>query len=73
MPRSITAGQLIRQLELLDPELPVRLAVNPNWPFAHFVGRVVEGHGDDGPTVFIAEDGQDGYLPSAVREELGWQ
>ncbi|SFC59369.1 hypothetical protein [Streptomyces aidingensis] len=72
MPKSLTVGQLIHQLDVFDHDLPVRLAINPDWPFAHLVGRVVEDQGDDGPAVFIAEDGQEGYLPPSVRTELDW-
>jgi hypothetical protein len=68
MPRSLTVGQLIRQLETLNPDLPVRLAVNPDWPFSHFVGRVV----DADSAAFIAEDGQEGYLPRTGCAALNW-
>ncbi|MFI1953152.1 hypothetical protein ACH437_15085 [Streptomyces xinghaiensis] len=72
MSRPPTVGQLIHQLQTLDPNRPALLAINPDWPFAHFIGRVVEGEGDSGPAVYIAEDGQHGYLPRSVCETLGW-
>jgi hypothetical protein len=68
MSRSLTVGQLIRQLQTLDPDLPVRLAVNPDWPFSHYAGRVVDADG----TAFIAEDGQESYLPRAACTALDW-
>ncbi|MQT05393.1 hypothetical protein FF041_36470 [Streptomyces jumonjinensis] len=68
----LTVAQLVHQLQTLDPALPVFLAVNPDWPFAHTIGRVVEGTGLDGPAVYLAEDGQDHYLPPAVAAELDW-
>lgn len=69
MPHSPTVGHLIRQLQELDPDLPIRLAVNPDFPFAHFVGSnvIVEGG-----TAFLADDGQEGYLPREVSNTLAW-
>ena len=69
MPQYLTVGHLLRQLQELDPDLPVRLAVNPDWPFAHFIGaNVIERDG----IAFIAEDGQEGYLAANVRDALAW-
>jgi hypothetical protein len=65
----LTVGHLLRQLQHLSPDLPVRLAVNPDWPFAHFIAtHVIERDG----AVFIADDGQVDYLPIAVRNALDW-
>lgn len=69
MPQYLTVGHLLRQLQGLDPNLPVRLAVNPDFPFAHYVGADVVVR--DG-TTFIAEDGQEGYLPARARDALAW-
>lgn len=69
MPQDLTVGHLLSQLQDLDPNLRVRLAVNPDFPFAHFLGTSIVI--SDG-VVFIAEDGQDGYLPTAVRSLLSW-
>ncbi|MEE1786930.1 hypothetical protein PUR71_29095 [Streptomyces sp. SP17BM10] len=69
MPQYFTVRDLLAQLQNLDPNLRVRLAVNPDWPFAHYVGTDVVVH--DG-IAYIGEDGQDGYLPPAVREHLAW-
>ncbi|WP_269858019.1 DUF317 domain-containing protein [Streptomyces sp. RPT161] len=69
MSRSLTVGQLIRQLEELDADLPVRLAINPDWPFSHYAGRVLNADG----TAFIADDGQEGYLPRTVSTLLDWE
>ncbi|WP_399101277.1 hypothetical protein [Streptomyces sp. 11x1] len=69
LPQHLTVGHLLRQLQNLDPDLPIRLAVNPDWPFAHYLGTdVVVGDG----MAFIAEDGQEGYLPASVRNALAW-
>ncbi|MFJ8980183.1 hypothetical protein [Streptomyces sp. NPDC102282] len=69
MPQSLTVGHLLRQLQGIDPDLPVRLAVNPDFPFAHYVrADVVVREG----TAFIAEDGQQGYLPPEARAALAW-
>ncbi|GAA1075076.1 hypothetical protein GCM10009665_79670 [Kitasatospora nipponensis] len=69
MSQNLTVGHLLRQLQSLDPSRPIRLAINPDWPFAHYlaVDLVVE-HG----VAFIADDGQEGYLPPAVRNALAW-
>ncbi|AXU16594.1 hypothetical protein I3J09_16275 [Streptomyces clavuligerus] len=72
MSQPLTVAQLVHQLQTLNPTLPVFLAVNPDWPFAHTIGRVIEGTGMDGPAVYIAEDGQDHYLPRDVAAELNW-
>ncbi|MFJ5938581.1 hypothetical protein [Streptomyces sp. NPDC093071] len=69
MPQYLTVGHLLRQFQDLDPRLPVRLAVNPDFPFAHYVGAEVVVR--DG-MVFIAEDGQEGYLPARARDALAW-
>ncbi|MCX4751233.1 hypothetical protein OG455_38010 [Kitasatospora sp. NBC_01287] len=69
MPEYFTVGHLLAQLQNVDPNLRLRLAVNPDWPFAHYIGTDVIVR--DG-MAFIAEDGQEGYLPTSVREELAW-
>jgi len=69
VPQYLTVGYLLSQLQGLDPNLKIRLAVNPDWPFAHFLGASVVV--SDG-LVFIAEDGQEGYLPPEVRAALDW-
>ncbi|MFD4337869.1 hypothetical protein ACFWPP_11845 [Streptomyces anulatus] len=69
MPQYLTVAHLLRQLQDLDPNLQVRLAVNPDFPFAHFVGTEVVV--TDG-MAFLAEDGQEGYLPARARDALAW-
>ncbi|MFG2837117.1 hypothetical protein ACGFYE_19190 [Streptomyces zaomyceticus] len=71
MPREITVRQLIHQLRAVDPDLPAYFAVNPDWPQAHHIGRVIEINGPDG-TVYLAENGQEGVLPAEVRAQLDW-
>ncbi|MGV9427987.1 hypothetical protein ACWDO7_27315 [Streptomyces sp. NPDC003656] len=70
MPYSLTVGHLLNQLQDLDPDLPIRLAVNPDWPFAHYIGTDIFVR--DG-IAYIADDGQEGYLPPAAREALAWK
>ncbi|WP_030611620.1 hypothetical protein [Streptomyces sclerotialus] len=72
MPNTLTVGQLIRQLQTTDPELPVYLGVNPDWPYAHHIARVVALTEAERGAVYLAEDGQAGVLPPAVRTELTW-
>ncbi|MFE1764700.1 hypothetical protein ACFW81_10830 [Streptomyces angustmyceticus] len=69
MPLHLTVGHLLRQLQDLDPSLPIRLAINPDFPFAHYVGTEVVVR--DGKA-FIAEDGQEDYLPTTVSYALVW-
>ncbi|GLW14524.1 hypothetical protein Stsp01_12670 [Streptomyces sp. NBRC 13847] len=69
MPLHLTVGHLLRQLQGLDSSLPIRLAINPDFPFAHYVGT--EAVVRDGKA-FIAEDGQEDYLPTAVSDALVW-
>ncbi|WLQ68875.1 hypothetical protein OG279_07805 [Streptomyces sp. NBC_01201] len=65
----MTVGHLLRQLEGLDLNLPIRLAINPDFPFAHYVGADVVVR--DG-MAFIADDGQEGYLPGGACDALSW-
>ncbi|MGW9432623.1 hypothetical protein ACWHA1_32405 [Streptomyces decoyicus] len=69
MPHYLTVGHLLRQLQNLDPNLPLRLAINPDFPFAHYMGTEVVVR--DGKA-FIAEDGQEDYLPPPVSDALAW-
>ncbi|MCZ7460613.1 hypothetical protein [Streptomyces sp. WMMC940] len=69
MPHNLTVGHLLHQLQNLDPDLPIRLAVNPDWPFTHYLATDVVVR--DG-VAFIADDGQEDYLPRAVRDALAW-
>ncbi|MFF5456165.1 hypothetical protein ACFY40_33800 [Streptomyces sp. NPDC012950] len=69
MPKFLTVGHLLRQLQGLDPNLPIRLAVNPDFPFTHYVGTEVVVR--DGKA-FIPDDGQEGYLSVSVRDALTW-
>ncbi|MCF3172588.1 hypothetical protein [Streptomyces sioyaensis] len=71
MPYEITVRQLIRQLQTVDPDLPVYFAINPDWPHAYRIGQVIEITGPDG-AVYIAENGQQDVLPPAVRNQLNW-
>lgn len=65
---NMTVAQLIEILEGMDEEAEVRLAIQPNYPFEHGIGEVVEVDGK----VYIAEKSQIGYLPAEVSADLGW-
>ncbi|MEU1306562.1 hypothetical protein [Streptomyces shenzhenensis] len=71
MSYQLTAGQLVHQLQTVDPNLPAYLAINPDWPYAHRIGQVIEITGTNG-AVYIAENGQEWVLPPAVRSQLDW-
>ncbi|WP_165983981.1 hypothetical protein [Streptomyces sp. YIM 98790] len=75
MPESkdLTVRELIQRLNACNPDAVVRLAVNPFFPFSHFLGEVVEGTEDGGgAAVFLGEAGQQGYLPLPVAQALTW-
>lgn len=65
----MTVAELIEQLEALDPEAEVRIAVQPTYPFEH---RLDEQIAEVDGKVYLAEAHQQGYLPDEVREALGW-
>lgn len=65
MPQYLTVGHLLRQLQDLDPNLCVRLAVNPDFPFAHYVGAEIVVRDSK---AYIVDDGQEDYLPAAARD-----
>ncbi|GHE53977.1 hypothetical protein [Streptomyces cellulosae] len=69
MSHHFTVGDLVQALQGLPDDLQVRLAVQPDWPFAHFVAPQIVSH--DG-AVYIAEAGQADYLPRPVAESLAW-
>ncbi|MUL41616.1 hypothetical protein FZ103_10580 [Streptomonospora sp. PA3] len=63
-------------------DAPVRLAIQPTWPFEHALGDicVVERWEQDqerlcdSPLVlYLGDSDQVGYLPGDAREVLGWQ
>jgi hypothetical protein len=64
-----TVGELIDALDEFDRDAPVRLAIQPSWPFEHSCGEIAE---DDDGTVWIAEGAQIGYLPHLARQALEW-
>ncbi|KUH35500.1 MULTISPECIES: hypothetical protein [Streptomyces] len=77
MPASdMTVRDLISRLAALDPDVPVRLAINPFCPMAHRLADVLVAADLDGhPTVYLSEDPdavQYGYLPRPVAEALAW-
>ncbi|MFJ3939134.1 hypothetical protein [Streptomyces parvus] len=70
MSHEITVRQLIHQLQAVDPDLPAYFAINPDWPQAHRIGRVVEISANG--AAYLAENGQEGILPPEVRAQLDW-
>lgn len=79
-----TVADLINSLAAFDPTTPVRLALNPEWPFEHYVGPVTATpditptsgpHDSPAPAeapgvVWIGDGGQIGYLPPEAWVEL---
>jgi hypothetical protein len=71
----MTVVELIAELEGCDPDAEVRLAEQPAWAFEYTIATtnpVVEVDLDGEPIVYLGEGQQLGYLPDAVRRELGW-
>lgn len=85
--RTLTLNELIEQLTALrdegvDGDAEVRIALQPNYPFAHTVGQVVvaeESEDDEdedepmSPVVYIGEGRQIGYLDGQASRALGWK
>jgi hypothetical protein len=71
----MTVGDLTDRLAAFDPDVPVRLAINPYFPMAHGVADIVVSTDAQGqPVVFLAETGEQlGYLPPDIAVCLGWQ
>jgi len=71
----LTVGQLAETLQgllhhaALDPDTPVHVAINPDFPFAHHLATGLRV--DDG-VVYLVEDGQHDYLPAPVTAALDW-
>lgn len=73
MPQDITVRELIHRLQTYDDDAVVRLAVSPDFPFAHYFGTLTEGLDDDGRrAVFLGDGGQQSYLPRPVAVALRW-
>ena len=73
----LTVGELIDELEALDPGTTLRIASQPSWPFEWSVAGVhVQPTGSDLPgaesVAYLVEGTQIGYLPGGVASELGW-
>ncbi|WP_327303619.1 hypothetical protein OG730_08370 [Streptomyces sp. NBC_01298] len=68
-----TAAEIIEHLSRYAPDTPVRMAINPEFPYAHTLGGIVLGMGHDGrPVIYIGEAGQVGFLPALTAQDLGW-
>lgn len=73
-----TVGELVAALADYDPDTPIRLAIQPRWPFEYTLGGVARTLGDAGtdptgePVVWIAVGRQVNYLPTIARDALGW-
>ncbi|MER0443035.1 hypothetical protein ABR738_00340 [Streptomyces sp. Edi4] len=65
----MTVAELIEQLEGVDPDAPIRLAMQPRYPFEYTIGQVVEA--EDG-TCWIGEGEQVGYLSEDATNALEW-
>lgn len=72
-----TVSDLIRELEQYDPDVEVRLAIQPNYPFEYSISSyncpVAEVMDDNGNyTLYIVQGEQLGYLSQEATEACGW-
>ena len=65
----MTVEELIEELQYLDPELEIRFASQPSWPFEYHIDGAVESKGK----VWLVEGDQLGYLPGQVANDIGWK
>lgn len=73
MPSDTTVGDLIDRLSAYPREAAVRLAVNPFFPMAHQLARVVAASDEHGDLVVLLADGEQlGHLPPTVAVALTW-
>ncbi|SCK26926.1 MULTISPECIES: hypothetical protein [Streptomyces] len=78
MSTEMTVGDLIDRLSACDRSAPVRQAMNPFFPMAHRLERVLQSVDETGRTVVYLAEGQDedaqlGHLPPEVAIALTWQ
>nr|WP_203621464.1 hypothetical protein [Streptomyces anulatus] len=74
----MTVGDLIDLLSVRDRSAPVRLAMNPFFPMAHRIERVLASVEETGGAVVYLAEGRDegsqlGHLPTEVAVALTWQ
>jgi hypothetical protein len=65
----MTVEELIEELQCQDPELEVRIAQQPSWPFEYQLNGVQESGGK----LWLVEGDQLGYLDGQVASDLGWK
>lgn len=75
----MTVQELIDELEMMDPNAEVRLAMQPSWPFEYSIDQIAEvsvvnkfDEEVEKKVLYLSEGSQLGYLPGHVGEELGW-
>jgi hypothetical protein len=83
----MNVGDLKTFLEDLDDDLEVRFASQPAWPFEYDIQDIqivdlnenstdeeIEDEEDKSPydVVYLIEGSQLGYLPSIVKDIIGW-
>lgn len=63
--------ELLAEAAEINPDMEVRIATQPSWPFEHAVGygsAIVELDSEEDAVFYIAEGNQIGYLPEAATE-----
>ncbi|MGW6388906.1 hypothetical protein ACWFR1_00075 [Streptomyces sp. NPDC055103] len=74
MSSDFTAGDLIARLSSVDPDTPVRLAINPFFPLEHTIADVLGTTDALGNAVFyVVESGEQlGPVSPTVTVGAGW-
>jgi hypothetical protein len=65
----LTVATLTGLLAAYHPDTPVRLATQPEWPFAYALAATATAIVEDG-VVWLATTNQLGYLPGGIRDAL---
>lgn len=71
----MTAKDLIEQLQDLDPNTEIRLAIQPNYPFEHEIANELAILPEDrrgNQVAYLVDAGQIGYLPPQAAVACGW-
>ena len=64
----MTVEELKEQLEMLDPDMEIRFASQPSWPFEYSINDIMPV----GDVAYLEEGEQIGYLPVEAKEALSW-
>lgn len=64
----MTAGELSRFLEDLDPDTEIRIAVQPSYPMSYAIGGFEEVMEEGGIVAYLTEGGDGRYASREIFE-----